>query len=47
MAITVPWKGVYPALLTPFTADDELDLPLFAKRWPVVWLAGGGASDVV
>ncbi|MGM9511087.1 dihydrodipicolinate synthase family protein [Larkinella sp. GY13] len=32
MAISVPWKGVYPALLTPFTADDELDLPLFAKN---------------
>jgi len=26
------WKGVFPALLTPFTADDELDLPLFAKN---------------
>lgn len=27
---TVPaWEGVYPALLTPFTADDELDLSLF------------------
>jgi 1-pyrroline-4-hydroxy-2-carboxylate deaminase len=23
------WQGVYPALLTPFTADDQLDLPLF------------------
>ncbi|RRB01256.1 dihydrodipicolinate synthase family protein [Larkinella rosea] len=32
MAINVNWKGVYPALLTPFTADDELDLPLFAKN---------------
>ncbi|GAB3897584.1 dihydrodipicolinate synthase family protein [Larkinella knui] len=32
MAISVPWKGVYPALLTPFTADDELDLPLFATN---------------
>ncbi len=26
------WKGVFPALLTPFTANDELDLPLFAKN---------------
>lgn len=27
---TVPtWQGVYPALLTPFTADDQLDLSLF------------------
>jgi dihydrodipicolinate synthase/N-acetylneuraminate lyase len=32
MAISVRWKGVYPALLTPFTADDELDLSLFAKN---------------
>jgi 4-hydroxy-tetrahydrodipicolinate synthase len=23
------WKGVFPALLTPFTANDEIDLPLF------------------
>lgn len=26
------WKGVYPALLTPFTADDLLDMPLFEKN---------------
>jgi 1-pyrroline-4-hydroxy-2-carboxylate deaminase len=26
------WKGVFPALLTPFTANDELDLPLFEKN---------------
>jgi dihydrodipicolinate synthase/N-acetylneuraminate lyase len=26
------WKGVFPALLTPFTADDQLDLPLFEKN---------------
>jgi 1-pyrroline-4-hydroxy-2-carboxylate deaminase len=26
------WKGVFPALLTPFTAADELDLPLFEKN---------------
>ena len=25
----VRWEGVYPALLTPFTADDQLDLALF------------------
>lgn len=25
------WKGVFPALTTPFTASDELDLPLFEK----------------
>jgi 1-pyrroline-4-hydroxy-2-carboxylate deaminase len=25
------WKGVFPALTTPFTSNDELDLPLFEK----------------
>lgn len=32
MATSVCWQGVYPALLTPFTASDELDLPLFVKN---------------
>lgn len=32
MAISVSWEGVYPALLTPFTADDQLDLDLFEKN---------------
>lgn len=32
MTISVRWEGVYPALLTPFTADDRLDLPLFEKN---------------
>src|SRR6266496_5790259 len=26
------WKGVFPALTTKFTANDELDIPLFAKN---------------
>ena len=26
------WMGVFPALLTPFTEDDQLDLPLFEKN---------------
>ena len=30
--MTFEWKGVFPALLTPFTASDELDLPLFEKN---------------
>lgn len=25
----VAWQGIYPALLTPFTANDEIDYPLF------------------
>ncbi len=26
------WKGIFPALTTKFTANDELDLPLFEKN---------------
>jgi 4-hydroxy-tetrahydrodipicolinate synthase len=26
------WKGVFPALLTPFTADDQVDLIMFEKN---------------
>ncbi|HEY0678408.1 MAG TPA: dihydrodipicolinate synthase family protein [Chitinophagaceae bacterium] len=26
------WKGVFPALTTKFTADDELDIPMFEKN---------------
>src|SRR5215217_4827168 len=26
------WKGVFPALTTKFTANDELDLALFSKN---------------
>ena len=30
--MSIKWKGVFPALTTKFTANDELDLPLFAKN---------------
>jgi 4-hydroxy-tetrahydrodipicolinate synthase len=30
--MSVQWKGVFPALLTPFTANDEIDRPLFEKN---------------
>ena len=26
------WKGIFPALTTPFTEKDELDLPMFEKN---------------
>src|SRR6185295_4129579 len=26
------WKGIFPALTTPFTVNDELDLPMFEKN---------------
>lgn len=28
----IPWKGVYPAVLTPFTDDDAIDFDMFAKN---------------
>jgi 1-pyrroline-4-hydroxy-2-carboxylate deaminase len=28
----VEWKGVFPALLTPFSSHDELDLPVFESN---------------
>ncbi|MBS1918899.1 MAG: dihydrodipicolinate synthase family protein [Bacteroidetes bacterium] len=30
--MTFEWKGVFPALTTQFTKNDELDLPLFEKN---------------
>ena len=30
--MAIQWKGVFPALTTKFTADDQLDLPLFEKN---------------
>ena len=30
--MSIQWKGVFPALLTPFTANDEIDIPLFEKN---------------
>ena len=30
--MAIQWQGVFPALTTKFTADDQLDLPLFEKN---------------
>lgn len=30
--MSISWKGVFPALLTPFNNNDQLDLPLFEKN---------------
>jgi len=30
--MSIQWKGVFPALTTKFTADDQLDLPLFERN---------------
>ena len=32
ITMSFEWKGVFPAVLTPFTADDALDLPMFEKN---------------
>jgi 4-hydroxy-tetrahydrodipicolinate synthase len=34
------WKGVFPALITPFTSNDELDMPLFEKNLQAQLAAG-------
>lgn len=36
----VTWQGVYPAMLTPFTSEDTLDLPLFQKNLQAQMKAG-------
>jgi len=36
----VTWKGVYPAMLTPFTAEDQVDLPLFDLNTDALLEAG-------
>ncbi|MFM8591672.1 MAG: dihydrodipicolinate synthase family protein [Sphingomonadales bacterium] len=38
--MTCNWSGVFPALLTPFTKDDQLDLPLFEKNLQAQLQAG-------
>ncbi|MES2005932.1 MAG: dihydrodipicolinate synthase family protein [Bacteroidota bacterium] len=30
--MSIDWKGVFPAITTKFTTDDQLDLPLFEKN---------------
>ena len=30
--MNIEWKGVFPALTTKFTADDQIDIPLFKKN---------------
>lgn len=36
----VAWQGIYPALLTPFTAEDTIDYPLFQKNLDAQLAAG-------
>lgn len=30
--MAINWEGIFPALTTPFTSDDDLDIPLFKKN---------------
>lgn len=36
----IAWQGIYPALLTPFTANDEIDYPMFQKNLDAQIAAG-------
>lgn len=36
----ITWEGVYPALTTPFTAQDEIDYPVFEKNLDAQIAAG-------
>lgn len=36
----ITWEGVFPAMLTPFTADDKLDLNMFEKNLDAQLKAG-------
>lgn len=38
--MAIDWKGVFPAITTKFTADDQLDLPLFDKNLDAQLAAG-------
>lgn len=38
--MNIDWTGVFPALTTKFTADDQLDLPLFEKNLHTQLTAG-------
>ena len=39
------WNGVFPAITTPFRADDSIDLELFGRH--AAWMAGHGCAAVV
>lgn len=36
----IAWQGIYPALLTPFTENDEIDYPMFQKNLDAQLAAG-------
>ena len=39
------WNGVFPAITTPFKADEAIDLDLFGRH--IAWMAGHGCNSLV
>lgn len=45
MSKTALWHGVYPAVLTPFTADEEIDYGMFKKN--LLYQIDAGISGII
>lgn len=45
MSTTALWHGVYPAVLTPFTADEEIDYDMFKKN--LLFQIDAGISGII
>lgn len=45
MSKTALWHGVYPAVLTPFTADEEIDYEMFKKN--LLYQIDAGISGII
>jgi len=39
------WNGVFPAITTPFKADDSIDIDLFGRH--LAWMADRGCNACV
>ena len=39
------WNGVFPAITTPFKADDSIDIELFGRH--IAWMADRGCNAFV
>lgn len=45
MSTTALWHGIYPAVLTPFTADEEIDYDMFKKN--LLFQIDAGISGII
>ena len=45
MSKTALWHGIYPAVLTPFTADEEIDYDMFRKN--ILFQIEAGISGII